>query len=395
MVKKHTSVLGRLRKRASTHGKKVIASRASVFIRAIYVRYVAYSLTRTPRLSITEQTFFVKRLAFLITAGIPILESLHMLREQSRSRMYVRVMDAIIDDVANGQTLSKSLSKFPEMFGEFGVNIIMVGEASGSLSKNLEYLANELNKKEALRRKLLGALAYPALITATTLGITAFLMIYLFPKIMPVFTSLNMKLPLSTRIVIGASNVLRNHGLMLFVLITALVIAFFVTYHRDRIFREHVDRRMLGVPVLGKLIRYYSLAHFTRTLGLLIKSGVTFPNALAIVATTSGNTVYEKHARELEERVIRGEAISPYCAIHRNAFPDSMAQMLAVGERTGNLSNTLVYLSEFYEKEMDDLTKNISTLIEPGLMICMGLLIGFIAISIITPIYGITQNLHP
>ncbi len=349
----------------------------------------------TPRLSVAEQTFFAKRLAFLITAGIPILESLYMLREQSGSRAYARVMDAVIDDVANGQNLSKSLSKFPDMFGEFAINIIKVGETSGILSQNLEYLANELNKKQALRRKVIGALAYPALITLATLGITAFLMVYLFPKIMPVFLSLHMQLPLSTRIVIWLSTFLQHWGLLVILLIIAAIIVFFVMRKRSQRFRERVDRNLLRIPAIGSMIRYYNLANFTRTLGLLLKSGLTFGNALIIVADTSSNTVYAAHARALEHTVMRGEAISPYLAMQSLAFPDILAQMVAVGERTGNLSNTLVYLSEFYEKEMDDFTKNISTLIEPALMICMGLLIGFIAISIITPIYGITQNLHP
>ena len=347
------------------------------------------------KLSGKEQAFFAKRLSFLISAGVPILESLHILRDQTRSRGQLIVINSVISDVSNGQTLSKSFSKFPDMFGLFAVNIIKVGETSGTLSQNLDYLAEELKKRQALRRKVVGALVYPALITVATLGITAFLMLYLFPKIMPVFLSMHMTLPLSTRMVIGVSGFLQHWWFVLIVLTTLAVMSFGVARRRNERFRAWVDRSMLRLPVLGDMSRLYNIANGTRTLGLLLKSGVTLSSALVITSETSNNVEYRAQWAAMEEMVNKGQKISLQLAKNEHVFPHLFTQMVAVGEKSGNLSDTLVYVSEFYEVEMDELTKNLSTLIEPALMIFMGLLIGVIAISIITPIYGITQNLHP
>jgi type II secretory pathway component PulF len=353
-----------------------------------------YQVFSSNRLSVKEQTFFAKRLSFLIRANVPLLESLTMLREQTNSRNYGRVLDTVIDDISNGQFLSKSLSRFKKTFGEFAINIIKVGESSGILSQNLDYLADELKKKYTLRRKVFGAFIYPALITLATIGITVFLMVYLFPKIMPIFNSLHASLPLSTRIVIFLSDFLRHEGVLFFFIIALFVALFTVVLKKSLRFHFIFDQLVMKIPIIGNMIQNYNLANTTRTLGLLLKSGITLSEAFPIVADTTKNLVYKNEFQLLSKAINRGEKISTQLKRKRNLFPDILSQMIAVGERSGNLSNTLVYLSELYDAEVDEMTKNLSTLIEPILMIFMGILVGFIAISIITPIYGITQNLH-
>ena len=355
--------------------------------------WLRFQNARTPRLTIKEQAFLVKRLSFLIKAGVPLLESLHMLREQTRTS-HGRIIEQIIRDVENGQSLSRSLGKFPNIFGDFAINIIKVGESSGILSENLDYLADELKKRQVLRRKVTSALVYPALITVAILGITAFLMIYLFPKIMPVFTSLHMTLPLSTRIVMFISEILRHNLLYIVVGLIIATVAFLFALKRSKSFHRLFDRTLLKLPILGRMIQYYNLANSARTLGLLLKSGVTLSGALPITSETTANLVYKHEFLSLAQAVNRGERISAHLAHNRRLFPDIISQMVAVGEKSGSLSHTLVYLSELYEMEVDEFTKNLSSLIEPVLMIFMGIVVGFIAISIITPIYGITQNLH-
>jgi type IV pilus assembly protein PilC len=348
-----------------------------------------------PRFTVNEKTFFSKRLSFLVAGDVPILECLRMLRDQSRSRRAARVIDLIMRDVSNGKTLADALAKFPGMFDDFAVNIIRVGESSGILSSNLAYLAEEAKKKQELRRKLIGALLYPALVTVATISITVFLTVYLFPKIMPVFLSLNMKLPLSTRIVIGVSAFLQKHGVALLCWIVAAVVVFVVLYRRLKPVRRAVQQAALGVPVIGQMTGNYHLANFCRTMGLLLKSGVTLRDALAIATQTSSNLVYKAQFARMADAVDRGGSLGDYLRKERHLFADVLPQMVEVGERTGNLSNSLLYLSDFYEHEVDEFTRSLSGLLEPALMVGMGVLIGFIAISIITPIYGITQSLHP
>jgi type II secretory pathway component PulF len=359
---------------------------------AVYIE--RFDTMSPPTMSIKEQVFFIKRLAFLIKANVPILESLYMMKEQMTVRRHVRIVTLVIDDVANGLSLAKSLGKFARMFGDFGINIIKVGEQSGTLSQNLEYLADELKKKQTLRRKVVSAFVYPAIIVVATLGITAFLMLFLFPKIMPIFTSLHAELPFTTRVVMSATVFLQHWGLWVMGGLFLTSIGFSVALKFSTLFRLGVHHAMLRIPVIGAVIRYYNLATSMRTIGLLLKSGITLSEALPLTRDTTQNLAYKKEFEALAETVNRGEQISKYLSAHTFMFPEILSQMVSVGERSGNLSNTLLYLAEFYEAEVEDFTKNLSTLIEPLLMVIMGILVGFIAISIITPIYGITQHLQ-
>lgn len=347
------------------------------------------------RMSIKEQTFFVKRLSFLIKAGVPILESLIMIRDQTRKKGYASVLDTIIGDVSSGQYLSTSLSKFRNIFGDFSINIISFGESTGILSENLEYLAEELKKKGALKKKIIGAFIYPLVVTVATFGITGFLMVYLFPKIIPVFSSIHMDLPLSTRIVISISQFLTNHGIAFLSSLFVLIIGFIFILKKSEKVRYYFDKYIMKIPTLGNIIKSYNLANSTRTMGLLLKSGITLSEALPITSKISSNLVYKEEFRKLALEINRGEGMSTHLIKNRELFPDVLTQIVSVGERSGNLSNSLIYLSELFESEVDDFTKNISALLEPILMIFMGIIVGFIAISIITPIYGITQHLQP
>lgn len=346
------------------------------------------------RMSLKDQTFFMKRMSFLLKAGIPILESLTMIREQTRQKDFIAILDSVISDVTSGYSLSASLGKFHKVFGDFSINIISFGESAGILNDNLVYLADELKKKNALQKKVKGAFIYPAVVTLATLGITGFLMVYLFPKILPVFGSLHMKLPLSTRIIMAVSSFLIHHGLLLIFFIIIFVLAFVFTLKNVKTFRYYFDKLLMKIPMIGEVIKHYNLANTTRTIGLLLKSGVTFSETLAITTKVAGNLVYKEQFEAMSEAINRGERVSVYLAKHKNLFPEVLTQIISVGERSGNLSNSFIYLSELYENEVEEFTKNISNLIEPALMIFMGVLVGFIAISIITPIYSITQNLH-
>ncbi len=345
------------------------------------------------RLSMSEQTLFAKRLSFLIGAGVPLLESIHVLKEQSRSRRMTRMFDAIISDVSNGQFLSTSLAKFRNTFGSFAINIIKVGEMSGVLTQNLTHLAEELRKKNLLRKKVISALVYPIIVTVATLGVATLLTVYIFPKIMPIFSSLNVKLPWSTRVLLWFSTFLQHYGLWLLLGIVLFVIAVVIIRKTVPFVRMFLDRLIFSIPFVGRMALYYNMANLCRTLGLLLQSGMTISDGLVIVGDTMENRVYKKECIAISESVKHGQQISKYLLSRQKKFPHMMSHMISIGERTGNLSGTLIYLSDLYENELDDLTKNLSSAIEPILMVTMGIVVGFVAISVITPIYEITQNL--
>ena len=370
--------------------------RLSARVRAALVRLSKTefgSSSVTLRFPVRDQIIFAKRLAMMLHSGMPILQSLRMLSEESHSKSVAKIAASLGDDVAKGTALSVALKKFEKKVGEFYISIIKVGESSGTLPENLEYIAEELKKKNDLRKQVVGALVYPCVIVVATMGITTMLIVYIFPKIMPIFMSLKAELPWSTRSLIAISHFLSTYGIWLLLGIIATFVAFSFSM-RSILFHYIVDTILLRVPVFGRLSQYYNLSNTCRTLSLLLKSDVRFVAALGIAADSLKNQAYKQALYSVSEGVLRGQRLSVQLKDYPQLFPPLLVQMLSVGESTGNLSSTLMYMSEMYESEIRDWTKNLTSVLEPALMLTMGLLVGFIAVSIITPIYGITQSLH-
>lgn len=346
------------------------------------------------RFSTQEQAHFAKRLAMVLRSGIPIMEGLTMLSSQYQNRSSAYIYSQLIEQVSNGQTLSFGMQSFTNVFGDFCINIVKVGETSGTLHENLDYLAEELKKKQALKKKVIGALVYPAVIVFATVGISLVLTVYIFPKITPIFQSFHSELPVTTRVLMSLSNFLIHSGVWALLGVIALCFVYGFSL-RLKSFHLMMDHVLLRMPLFGKLSQYYNIANITRTLSLLLKSDVGIVMALSIVADSTKNIAYKNAVRSIEKEVMKGQKISTELLARSALFPPMMSQMVIVGERTGNLSDSLMYISNMYEEEISDLTKNLTTMIEPVLMVVMGLVVGFIAISIITPIYGITQQLTP
>lgn len=344
--------------------------------------------------STKKQTFFAKRLSFLIRAGVPMLESIHVIKEQTKSKGEIKIFERIIADVSNGQTLSGSLARFKNVFGNFAINVIKAGENSGTLIDNLNYLADELKKKEMLRKKIMGAMLYPIIVTVATFGVTGFLTVYIFPKIIPIFQSLNAKLPLSTKIIMYITDVIRNDGLYIFLGLALFIFGIVMLIKKVPTVRFFYDGFLLRIPIFGPIVMNYNLTNTMRTLGLLLRSGISLTEALIVTSETTDNVRYKDAFKTISGGVMKGKTLSELIHKYPNIFPSMLTHMISIGEKSGNLSNTLIYLSEFYEHEFDDQTKNLSSTIEPILMIIMGIMVGFVAISVITPIYEITNSIH-
>ena len=343
------------------------------------------------RITIDEQILFARHLAVMAKAGLQLIESLKLIRKETKSRSMAKILDQLIMDVNNGQFLSASLERFQNIFGRLFINIIRVGESAGILSENLNYLADELRKKRELKSKVVGALIYPAVIFCATFGITGLLLVFIFPKILPVFSSLNIVLPASTRALIWISNALTNYGLAIGAGAAALVVVLVLLLRIQKI-KYFFHAVILKIPIFGKIFRNVNLANFCRTLGLTLKSGIKVVEAITITAQSLSNLVYQKTLLDMADEVRRGGAIAPYLVKKHHLFPIIVSQMVSVGETAGNLSETLLYLADFYEGEVNEATKNLSTVLEPFLMVMMGVMVGFMALSIITPIYEVSQN---
>ncbi len=362
-------------------------------LKNISLLYRAHATHFFLRFSTKDQILFAKRLAFLIEAQVPLVEALAIIRDQSHPRT-LPLYNTILEDISAGKYLSASLGRHPHLFGAFTIAIIRIGEHSGTLGPSLVYLAEELEKAHALRSKVKSALIYPLFIVSATVIVISLLTVFIFPKIMPIFISLNVTLPLTTRALLSISSYLQHWGFA-----TLLVFgAFLVLVQSLRRLHEPTHRAsdalILHLPIIGPLTRTYNGTHFCRTLGLLLKSGLQLSTALVIVAETTTNLVYKNIFIKISKRVTLGEELAPNIETYHSLFPDMIPKLVAVGEKTGNLSETLEYLARFYESEVDAKTKNLSSVLEPALLLGMGLAIGIVAISVITPIYEVTKNLH-
>jgi type IV pilus assembly protein PilC len=316
-----------------------------------------------------------------------------MIEEQTQSNRQKKIIGFLAQDVSSGQSIAFALSRFKNVFGNFIINVVRVGENTGFLYQNLNYLAEELKKRRLLKRKVIGSLIYPIIIALATICMTIFLIIFIFPKIMPILKSMNAKLPITTKILINLSDFMVHYGFFFFLGLVFFILALIFISKLPRV-RFSIDSSVPLIPLIGPVFQNYFLANICRTLGLLLKSNVTLTDALKITAETTSNLVYKKIVEKIGESVLSGENFSNQFKPYRRFFPVLIVQMIAVGEATGSLSGTFLYLAEFYESEVDEMTKNLSNTIEPLLMISMGIIVGFVVISIIAPIYGITQNLN-
>ncbi len=345
------------------------------------------------RLSLRERLMFIKQLGILTRAGVPLFSALSLLKEHSKSKTMKKIVDQIINDVENGQYLATSMGKFKKIFGELTINIIAVGEISGTLSNNLDHLATTLKKSQTLRRKVVSASVYPIFIIIATLAITVMLTVFVFPKIIPVLKSVNYQLPWTTRLLIFTSDTTKNHYLIILLAVVFIAIGIWLLLKIEKI-RFWRDNVIAQVPLVGTLVKAYNTTNICRTMGLLLNSGIMVNNSFQITSRTTSNLAYKKELSRISEQVMKGETISQRMT-QSPLFPLTVSQMIRVAESTGKLSETFLYVADIYEEDLDELTKSLSNTIEPLLLIFMGILVGFIAISIITPIYGITQHLTP
>ena len=343
-------------------------------------------------LSLNDKMFFARHMAIMSRSGMQLLDILKTLKKQTKSKSFAKVLDGIIENVKKGQFLSDGLAKHQKMFGDFFINIVRVGEISGTLAENLEYLADSLEKKKELESKVKGALIYPIIILVATLGLTAGLTFFIFPKILPIFRSLNVTLPAITRIFIFISTFMIAHGIALFAGIFVFAIGVFLIL-RISFIRYLWHRLLIFLPVVGPMIQSYNMVSFIRSLALLLKSGVKIVQALEITAKSSMNLVYKKTLNDVAKGVGEGEPISKHLAFHPGLFSGVFTQMIAVGEDTGKLTDTSTYLADYYERELDNTTKTLSSVLEPMLLVVMGFIVGFVALAIIMPIYEVSQHI--
>lgn len=267
---------------------------------------VIRSLWPSPRMNSKQQLIFIKRLAILIKAEIPILAALAMLKQQAVSKSSIQIIGSLYNGVEKGRPLSGCLADFTKVFKNFSVNIVRVGEISGTLGENLTYLAEELKKQQELKQKLIGALIYPSIIVFATLAISILLTVYVFPKIMPVFLSFKFQLPWSTRLLITISFFMQHYWFWVLLGLAVIILAVIILQKNLKI-KIWFHKNALKIPLLGEMLSSYEISSFTRTLGLLLKSDVKILEALGIVSNTVSNEAYRQKFLEISEYASKGQ----------------------------------------------------------------------------------------
>jgi len=335
---------------------------------------------------------FTRQFATMINSGLPLVQALDILAEQSENKALKDVTKAVVYDVESGHTLADALRKHPKAFTELYVNMVAAGEAGGILDTILLRLATFMEKNDALVRKVKGAMIYPAVIFSVAGIAIVILLVFVIPVFQEMFAGIGQQLPLPTRIVIGASNFLQGFW---WALIAGGFLAFFGIrkYYATPHGKLNLDKFMLHVPVLGDLIRKSAVSRFTRTLGTLIASGVSILDGLEITAKTAGNRVIHDAVMESRASIAGGETIAAPLQKSK-VFPPMVISMIAVGEQTGGLDEMLSKIADFYDEEVDAAVEALLSLMEPVMIVVLGVVVGGMIIAMYLPIFNMINSVQ-
>jgi type IV pilus assembly protein PilC len=321
----------------------------------------------------------------MINAGLPLVQSLTILAQQTENKALAEVTKAVVYDVESGNTLADAFAKHPRAFSGLYVNMVAAGEAGGILDTILQRLATFLEKTDALVRKVKGAMVYPAVIMSVAVIAIAVLLIFVIPVFEEMFASVNLELPLPTRIVIGMSQFLTGYWYAIIAAIAGMVFAI-RRYYATAAGRKQIDAGLLRAPVLGDLLRKSAVSRFTRTLGTLISSGVSILEGLEITAKTAGNMVVHDAVMASRQSIAGGETIA--APLERSkVFPPMVISMIAVGEQTGGLDEMLSKIADFYDEEVDVAVTALLSLMEPVMIVILGVVVGGMVVAMYLPIF--------
>ncbi len=344
-------------------------------------------------ISIQERVDFAKNLAVMLKSGISINEALGELAEQSNSRRFAEIITRVRVDVENGTPLSLSFAKEPRVFGGIFVSLIKAGEESGTLQNNLQFLADWLGRSADMRREIKAATTYPKLVLSAALLLGGSLAVFILPKLVPLFNSFSMELPVVTKLLLAASVWVQDYWLA--TIIGLLVGGFGLWFvGRFRFVKKRLHAFYLRVPFVGRMIVNYQCALITQLFGTLLHSGLSINDSVEIVTKSITHISYEDTLSEVGKSLVRGNTLSESMKQFRSIFPSMMISIVAVGESTGSLTQSFEYLADFYEKEVNVQTEKLPTVIGPVVLVFIALIVGFVALAIIMPIYELTGNIR-
>ena len=338
-----------------------------------------------PKVSAKDVVIFTRQFSTMIDAGLPLVQGLNMLSEQTQNKTFKRILSQVTKDVEGGSTLADALNKHPRVFDSLFVNLVAAGEVGGILDTILQRLAAYIEKAEKLKSQIKGAMTYPAVVVGIAVIVIGVIMIFVIPVFQDMFSSFGKALPAPTQLVVNLSNFTKSNihwmilGLIVFVFL-------FRRYRRTDSGKRNIDNILLRLPIIGELIRKVAVARFTRTLGTMLKSGVPILDALDITARTAGNVIVEEVILDARSSIAEGQTIAEPLS-ESIIFPGMVTQMISVGESTGALDVMLEKIADFYDDEVDATVAAMTSMLEPLLMLFLGGSIGGLVIAMYLPIF--------
>lgn len=348
--------------------------------------------SRSKGVPLKEKIFFTRNLQVMIGAGISLPRALRILSQQTKNSYFKKALSDINEKVIKGTAFSESLIGYSNIFPELYQNMIKVGEETGTLDDVLKKLVEQMEKQNDLISKIKGAMMYPAVIITAMLIIGYLMIIMVVPKLAQTFEELNVELPVTTRMVIGFGNFLSTKWYLLVLIVGGLIFGF-VGGSRTKLGKRIIDKLILRIPIISPVIKKTNSASTVRTLSTLLGSGMPIVKALEIIAATMGNVYYREALFDAAEKVGKGSKLSEALSPYQNIYSSLVIQMIEVGEETGETSTILARLADFFEYEVTETTRNMSAIIEPILMIIVGVAVGFFAISMFQPMYSMLGSI--
>lgn len=341
------------------------------------------------KISFTEIATFTRQLATMTNAGLPLTDTLIILKSQTESKM-AGIAGSILKDIEQGSTLGDSLKKYPKIFSPVYVALVKAGESAGVLDNIMLRLADNLESQREFRAKIKGALTYPVIIILGMGAVIFIMMVFVIPKLTSLYTEFDAELPAPTRILMSVSGFMVKFWWLILALIAGLIYVFKLV-GKNKKGKRKLDELKFKLPIFGKLQKQVILAEFTRTLGLLVGAGVSIIEALDISAKTTDNQIIEDALADANRQVEKGFPLATVIA-DNPVFPQILGQMLSVGEETGKVDEVLLKVSKFFQSESEESLKGLTSAIEPLIMILLGVGVGFLVIAIIMPIYNLTSQ---
>lgn len=348
-------------------------------------------MDRFQSVPLKEKMVFARNLSIMVASGLTVSRALNNLAVQTENKVFKKILLDIYEEVQSGKSLSEGLAKYANIFGELFVNMVRVGETAGNLDEVLKIVAVQLEKEHDLTSKVKGAMIYPGVILTVMLIIGYIMLTFVLPKLLGVFKDMGTELPPMTKFIVGLSDLFRNNGLATGIGIVLFII-FMQWYLRQPAGKRTLSWVSIKAPIFSPLIKQMNCARFARIYSSLLKSGVGSIEALKIISRTLTNHYYQKVLLDSVEDIQKGVSLSKVLSEHPDIFPVLVSQIVQVGEETGKTEIVLLQLAEFYEDEVDQITKNLSAIIEPVLMVFIGGAVGFFAIAMLQPMYSMMDS---